>query len=94
MEVTCFSETSLDFQQATPRYVPEDRTLHNHLCENLKSHKPLTVRCTGSPLCTEGKPMLTGHAQDGNTCSQTLVFVIYWYRQWLSNSEAYRRVEL
>jgi hypothetical protein len=26
------------FQRATRRYIQEDRTLHNHRCENLKSH--------------------------------------------------------
>jgi hypothetical protein len=38
MEATCSSETSVDFQRTTRRYIPEDRTLHNHLYENLKSY--------------------------------------------------------
>jgi hypothetical protein len=38
MEVTCSFENLVDFQRATQRYVPEDRTLHNHRCENHKSH--------------------------------------------------------
>jgi hypothetical protein len=33
------SEMSVDFQWATRRYSPGDGTLHNHLCENLKSYK-------------------------------------------------------
>jgi hypothetical protein len=37
MEATCSSETSVDSQRTTWRYIPEDRTLHNHRCENLKS---------------------------------------------------------
>jgi hypothetical protein len=32
------SEKSVDFQRTTRRYVPEDRTLHNHRRENLKSY--------------------------------------------------------
>jgi hypothetical protein len=32
------SETSVDFQRTTRRYIPEDRTPHNHRSENLKSH--------------------------------------------------------
>jgi hypothetical protein len=36
MEAICSSETSVDTQQATRRYIPEDGTLHNHRCENLK----------------------------------------------------------
>jgi hypothetical protein len=31
MEVTCSSETSVDFQRTTRRYIPEERTLHNQL---------------------------------------------------------------
>jgi hypothetical protein len=31
MEAVCSSETSVDFQQTTQRYVPEDSILHNHL---------------------------------------------------------------
>jgi hypothetical protein len=37
MEATCSSETSVDFQQNTQCYILEDRTLHNHRCETLKS---------------------------------------------------------
>jgi hypothetical protein len=36
-EATYFPETSVDFQRATCRYIPEDATLHNHRNENLKS---------------------------------------------------------
>jgi hypothetical protein len=38
MEETCSSETSVDIQRITWRYAQEERTLHNHLCENLKSY--------------------------------------------------------
>jgi hypothetical protein len=37
MEAICSSETSVDTQRATRRYIPEDGTLHDHRCENLKS---------------------------------------------------------
>jgi hypothetical protein len=37
MEAKCFSETSVDFQRVTRHYITEDRTLHNHRCENPKS---------------------------------------------------------
>jgi hypothetical protein len=30
MEATCSSETSVDFQRTTRRYIPEDRTLHTN----------------------------------------------------------------
>jgi hypothetical protein len=35
MEATCFSDMSVDFQWTTWRYIPDDRTLHNHCSENL-----------------------------------------------------------
>jgi hypothetical protein len=38
MEAMCSSETSADFQRTTRRYIPEDSTLYNHHCENLKSY--------------------------------------------------------
>jgi hypothetical protein len=43
MEEICSSETSVDFQRTTRRYIPEDGTLHNHLCENLSSCIPNVV---------------------------------------------------
>jgi hypothetical protein len=39
MEATYSSETSVDFQRNTRRYIPEDRTFRNHRCENLKLYK-------------------------------------------------------
>jgi hypothetical protein len=38
IEAVCSSETSVDFQQAIRRCIPEDSTHHNHHCENLKSY--------------------------------------------------------
>jgi hypothetical protein len=37
---TFFSETSADFRRITKHHTPEDRTLHNHRCVNLKSLFP------------------------------------------------------
>jgi hypothetical protein len=44
MEAACSSETSVDTQRTTRRYIPEDRTLHNHRYENLKSYKKRVIR--------------------------------------------------
>jgi hypothetical protein len=38
MEAICSSETSVETQRTTRRHIPEDYTLHNHRCENLKSY--------------------------------------------------------
>jgi hypothetical protein len=43
MKVICSSETSVDFQRPTHRYIPRDSDLHNHRCENLKSYKLLIL---------------------------------------------------
>jgi hypothetical protein len=40
IEAVCFSETLVDFQRTTMRYIPEESTLHNHRCENLKFYNP------------------------------------------------------
>jgi hypothetical protein len=39
MEAISSSETSIDSQQTTRRYIPEDGTLQNYRCENLKFYK-------------------------------------------------------
>jgi hypothetical protein len=39
MEAISSSETSVATQQTTRHHIPEDNTLHNHRCENLKSYK-------------------------------------------------------
>jgi hypothetical protein len=38
MEATCSCELSADFQWTTWCHIPEDRTLHDHQYENLKSY--------------------------------------------------------
>jgi hypothetical protein len=47
------SETSIDFQRTTRHYIPEDRNLYNHLCENLKSYMPSLClsECTCMYVC-------------------------------------------
>jgi hypothetical protein len=47
METRCSPETSVDTQRTTQRYIPEDGTLHNHRCENLKSYKEHVWRNRG-----------------------------------------------
>jgi hypothetical protein len=47
-EVTWSSETLVDFQRTTLHYIPEDRTLHNHRCENLKSYLSVYVSHSGT----------------------------------------------
>jgi hypothetical protein len=43
MKAICSSETSVDSQRTTWCYIPEDGTLHNHRCQNLKSYDVTTV---------------------------------------------------
>jgi hypothetical protein len=49
VEATCSSETSVDFQQATWCYIPQDRTLHNHRCVLVHVGKVLQI-CTLTDL--------------------------------------------
>jgi hypothetical protein len=44
MEAIYSSETLVDFQGTTRRYIPENSTLHNHRCESLKSY--ITLSCS------------------------------------------------
>jgi hypothetical protein len=43
MEAKCSSEISVDFQRTTDRHIPEDGTLHNHRCENLKYYNQVFI---------------------------------------------------
>jgi hypothetical protein len=53
MEAICSSETSIEARRTTRHPIPEDDTLHNHRCENLKSYctmvtcvpPALTLKC-------------------------------------------------
>jgi hypothetical protein len=36
MKAICSSETSVDFHRATRCYIPQDKLLHSHRCDNLK----------------------------------------------------------
>jgi hypothetical protein len=65
MGATYSSEKSADFQWTTRRYIPEDITLHNHSCENLKSYTgswmfPQAGRCFGfqRPSSQDRSPQL------------------------------------
>jgi hypothetical protein len=48
MEAICSSETSVVTQRTTRRHIPEDDTLHNHSCGNLKSY---LVKTSSSYCC-------------------------------------------
>jgi hypothetical protein len=43
MEAIFSSETSVETQRTTRRHIPEDDTLQNHRCENLKSYMTVVV---------------------------------------------------
>jgi hypothetical protein len=60
MEEICSSETSGATQRTTRRHIPEDDTLHNHRCENLKSY----IFCEDIN-CTEQDPISGFCEQDG-----------------------------
>jgi hypothetical protein len=59
MEAICSSETSVQTQRTTRRHIPEDYTLHNHRCENLKSIVCLLVHFMVYAI----KPVPTSHAR-------------------------------
>jgi hypothetical protein len=48
MEAIWSTETSVNFQRTTRRYIPEDNILHNHRCENLKFYIRLCFVTPGS----------------------------------------------
>jgi hypothetical protein len=45
MEAICSSKPSVETRRTTWRHIPEDDTLHNHRCENLKSYTAIVSVC-------------------------------------------------
>jgi hypothetical protein len=43
MKAIYYAETSVDFERTTRRYIAQDRTLHNHRCENLKFYVKIFI---------------------------------------------------
>jgi hypothetical protein len=43
-------KNSVEFQRITWRYIVKDKTIHNHLCENLKSYSCILMSCTEATL--------------------------------------------
>jgi hypothetical protein len=65
MVVIYSSEMLVDFQWTKWHYIPEDSTLHNHRCENLKSYK------------MEGRKLYTKNADitELQKCNSTKIFL-------------------
>jgi hypothetical protein len=71
MEAICSSETSVDSQRTTWRYIQEYGTLHNHRCENLKPYTAffllggLFIDAVLSRLYTADDNMINGYGAVG-----------------------------
>jgi hypothetical protein len=54
MEVICSSETSVDFQRSTRRYIPRDRTLGNTVSQGVQfvCHVEMHLRVKWTKNCT------------------------------------------
>jgi hypothetical protein len=66
IKAMCSSETSVDTQRTTRRYIPEDGTLHNHRCDNLKSYiikSCLQSACNCQYNCHEASLLGVFHSQ-------------------------------
>jgi hypothetical protein len=55
MEATRSSETSVGFQRIARRHIPEDRTIHNDRCEDLKSWPRFFLISHGVPFEVTGR---------------------------------------
>jgi hypothetical protein len=66
-EGECSSETSVDFQRTTQRYIPKDSTLHKHRSENLKSYTTLSENLPVDlrTICPTVQALIPGHGQTG-----------------------------
>jgi hypothetical protein len=72
MEAICSFETSVDFQRSTLCYIAEDRSLHNHRSENLKSCKCIVVFACHTTQVQGCNPNLNqDHSHDLSCSSQS-----------------------
>jgi hypothetical protein len=83
IEATCSSETSDDFQRPAKRYIPEDTTVHNHRCENLKSYRRNGVQSFGHDWCN-GADIIqrTLHKAIQMICCIVNVSDVNWLARW------------
>jgi hypothetical protein len=73
IEATCSSESSVDSHRTTRRYIPEDRTLHNHRYENLNSCTLYYVL----PLTSEMLLLVLHFKTEGFNGSRTLLITVH-----------------
>jgi hypothetical protein len=78
MEATCSSETPVDFQQTTRRYIPEDNTPHN-----LKSYKRYVFwkNCIPTETRSGGFPCRSANHYKPTYCysSKTVTMLVFLY---------------
>jgi hypothetical protein len=81
MEVTCSFEASVYFQRTTRRYIPEDRSIHNHRCENLKFCIVLFVCFLFARRAEWGRRVYTSSSNLFNSVGLILVWDVHtkWY---------------
>jgi hypothetical protein len=62
---SCSSETSVDFQRSTQRYIRKNRTRHEHRCQNIRSYlSSLLVQKTFGLMESERRPILLDAAMN------------------------------
>jgi hypothetical protein len=81
MEMTCSSETSVEFYRTTLRWFTEDGTFHNHRCENLKSYNVDFVLLSSSSFTSfSSSPSSSFHFPFLHTFSPPfLLFILFFY---------------
>jgi hypothetical protein len=82
MEAICSFEMLVDIQRTTWCYIPEDGTLHNHSCENLRSYKYKPVLglslCTCTWLCLSCEFHLLYSYKQGLVCM--CFYILCWWK--------------
>jgi hypothetical protein len=66
------SETSVDSQRSTQRYIPEDSTLDNHCCKNLKSYIWTTISLNVINRLIQATEILSGALEVRNKFWNTI----------------------
>jgi hypothetical protein len=87
--MTYSSETSIHFERTTRRYIPEDRTLHNGLCENLKSYISRIVDMHRGPMFLS----CIAFDQEPECATKLAVHFFFKFFKWLPRACRYSRLK-
>jgi hypothetical protein len=86
MEATCSSEKLVGIQRNARRYMPENRTLHNHRCDNRKYYKKDPISHTNVVIFFCSKYVSGNNVQNNRATYTTEHIYFMWCASYNKSS--------